>query len=210
MIITQLKKIGRGDRYSLYVDEQFIVALEAEIIVKNKLKIGQEVDFDYLEKLKLENGNYASFDKALSYLERGMKTEKGIREYLSKKGYLKESIDKTIEKLQSYGYINDEVYAENYIKTYSGVKGIKKLKYELILKGVEKNIIDKKVEELFDEEEEFKNCLNICKKYLKNKNIDSKTYQKLSNHLASKGFSYGIITRAVKECLKGGCVESWD
>lgn len=210
MIITQIKKVGRGDRYSLYVDEQFIVALEAEIVVKNKLRTGQEVDNSFLEKLKLENGDYASFDKALTYLEKGIKTEKGVRDYLYKKGYLKPSVDKTIEKLKSYGYIDDAAYAENYIKTYSGSKGSKKIKYDLILKGVKKEIVLQKLEELINEDEEFETCLQVCQKYLKNKVIDQKTYQKLSNHLVSKGFSYDIISRAVKISLKEACDESWD
>jgi len=76
MVITEIKKVGKGDRYSLYVDENFIAILETEIVVKNKLKLGQEVDNEFINKLKLENGDYASFDKALTYLEKGMKTEK--------------------------------------------------------------------------------------------------------------------------------------
>jgi len=78
------------------------------------------------------------------------------------------------------------------------------------LKGVNKELIEQKLEEIVDADEEYQACLNACKKYLKGKKIDSKTYQKLSNHLVSKGFSYDDVSHAVKESLKEIEDESWD
>lgn len=202
MIITEIKKIGRGDRYSLYCDDAFFMQIETEILVKNKLKIGQQLSEEDCQKLKLQNGDYASFDKALTYLEKGIKTEKGTRDYLKKKGYLDESIDKAIEKLKDYGYIDDEVFAESYINTYSHLKGKQKLKYELLSKGVDKEIIDQKLEDLIDEDEQIENAKTLGKKYLKNKAVDEKTYQKLCAHLVSKGFSFDVVSKVAKEVLK--------
>ena len=210
MIITEIKKIGRGDRYSIYCDDVFFMQIETEILVKNKLKLGQELSEEQAQNLKLQNGDYASFDKALSYLEKGMKTQKGIRDYLKKKGYLDESIDKAIEKLIEYGYINDELFAESYINTYCNIKGKQKIKFELIAKGIDKQIIEQKLEDLLDEDEQINACFALAKKYLKNKVIDEKTYQKLCAHLVSKGFSYDTISKVAKESLKEKKNESWD
>ena len=46
MTITEIKKIGKGDRYSIYIDGQFSCTLEAEILVKFKLKTFQELEED--------------------------------------------------------------------------------------------------------------------------------------------------------------------
>lgn len=200
MRVTEIKKIGKGIRYSLYVDDEFFMAVESEILAKKGLKTGDEVSHEYLEELKLENSDYASFDRALGVLEKSMKTEKGIREYLYSKGYLKSSIDKAVNKLIEYGYIDDEVFAENYIRTYSHSKGKRKIKCELIQKGVADEIVDQKIEELFDEENEFETCYNLAKKYLKNKQKDAKTIQKAYAHLTSKGFNFDIIKRSVNAC----------
>lgn len=210
MIITEIKKIGQGKRYSLYVDEEFVGVFEAEILAKNKSKTGQELSSDELQRLKIENGDYASFDRALSVLEKGMKTEKGVRDFLLQKGYPEECVARSIEKLKEYGYINDEFFAESYIKTYSSNKGKKKIKYELINKGVDKQIIDEKLNDLIEEEEEFEVCKTMAKKYLRNKVIDGKTRNKLSNHLASKGFGYDIISKVVREVFVEVEDESWD
>lgn len=210
MIITEIKKIGRGDRYSLFIDGNYTGAFEAEILAKNKLKSNEEISPEDLQRIKIENGDYASFDRALSLLEKSMKTEKGVREYLSQKGYPDECIERSVEKLKEYGYINDEFFAESYIKSYSGSKGSKKIKYELINKGVDKQIIEEKLSELIDEDEAYETCKTLAKKYLKNKKIDEKTRNKLSNHLVSKGFSYDNISKVVREVLKEGEDESWN
>lgn len=201
MIITEIKKIGRGDRYYLILDELRKYTIEADILAKHKLKTNDEIDEESLNKILLENGEFSAFDRALSYLEKNIKTEKGIRKYLKQKGFLEESIDNAVQKLKEYGYIDDGVYAENYIRTYARKKGRKLLAFELATKGVDKQIIDEKLEELLDQEDEQKSCNEILTKYLKGKNIDQKTRQKAYAHLVSKGFSSNIISNALKECL---------
>ena len=80
MVITQIKKIGRGERYSIFIDGVFNCVLEAEIIVKNRLKSGMEIIDERLVEIKLENGHEVVF-KLLSHLasnpERGIKIASG-------------------------------------------------------------------------------------------------------------------------------------
>ena len=201
MQITEIKKIGKGDRYYLIIDEVRTFVVEAEILARYKLKTFDEIDEDYLNKLLLDNGELACFDRALTYLEKNIKTEKGIRDYLKQKGFLDESVDNAVEKLIEYGYIDDSVYAENYIRTYADKKGRKLLRFELSIKGVDKAIIEAKLEELLDFEDEFASCKELCKKYVKNKIVDQKLKQKAYAHLVSKGFSSDIISRVLKEEL---------
>lgn len=197
--ITEIKKIGKGERYYLYLDNEFFGVYEAEILARYSLKTGETYDEDFFEKLKIENGDYACFNRGLSILGKSMKTEKMLRDYLIEKGYPKQCIDKAIEKLIEYGYINDEQFCESYINSYSTSKSKRKLKYELLTKGVNEEIIEEKLESLIDEENEFEICLNLALKYLKNKEMDLKTKQKLYNHLASKGFEYSLMSRVWEE-----------
>lgn len=178
-------------------DRRFVV--EAEVLAKNKLKTGQVLDEEGLKEILLENGDYASFDRALTYLEKGIQTEKGIREYLKRKGYLDESIDKTIEKLLEYGYIDDGIYVENYIKTYENKKGKKLLKFELLKKGVKQETIEEKLEDMLSFDDEKNTCIILAKKYLKNKEVDLKTKQKLFSYLMGKGFPSSVINEVIKE-----------
>lgn len=198
MKITEIKKIGKGDRYYLYVDDECLGVMEAEVLARHSLKTGQEFDKNFFDELILENGDYACFNRALGLLAKLMKTEKQLRDYLKEKKYPKVCIDKAIEKLKEYGYINDEAYAENYINLSSASKSRRKIKYELLSKGVKEEIIENALES-FTDENEYDVCLKFAEKYLKNKQIDLKTKQKFYSHLAGKGFGFSDIARAWEE-----------
>lgn len=199
MRVSEIKRIGKGNRYYIIFDDDKKIVLEAEIIAKHKIKTEQEIGEDELLKILYDNGELSAFDRALTYLEKNIKTEKGIREYLKQKGFLPENIDHAVEKLKEYCYINDESYAENYVKTYASKKGKKLLEYELCLKGVSKEIASKVLQENFDEEVEERACLEILKKYIKNKPFDLKLKQKAYAYLTQKGFSSGVISKAIRE-----------
>lgn len=193
-IITEIKKIGKGDRYYLYLDDELFGVYEAEILAKSGIKTGESYDEDFFEELKIKNGDYACFNRGLGVLEKTMKTEKMLKDFLLSKGYPIQCVTRAIEKIKSYGYINDEAFCESFISSYSQSKSTRKLKYELLSKGVGEEIIEQKLRDMVDEQTEFENCFVIAQKYMKNKEFDLKTKQKCFNHLASKGFDYGTIS----------------
>lgn len=194
--ITEIKKIGKGQRYYLYLDNEFFGIFEAEILAKYCLKTGQEFDEDYFDNLLIENGNYACFNRGLSVLEKGMKTEKMLREYLLSKGYPKTCIDFGVKKIKEYGYINDENFCENYILSYMNSKSKRKLKYDLLGKGIKESTVDKMLDDLLEDDSEREKCLLFGQKFMKNREFDLKNKQKFYNHLAGKGFGFDDISFA--------------
>ena len=201
--ITEIKKVGRGQRYRLYLDEEFFGVYEAEILARHCLKTGQKFEEEFFENLAIENGDYACFNRGLNALEKSMKSKKMLKTYLREKGYPSHCIDKAIEKLENYGYIDDKAFCENYIASYPS-KSKRKLKYDLLSKGIKEEIIEEKLENLINEEDESKNCLHFAQKYMKGKTLDIKTKQKFYNHLAGKGFSFENIAQAWEEIENGG------
>lgn len=193
-IITEIRKIGKGQRYYLYLDNEFFGVFESEILAKYCLKTGDEKENEFFEELKNENGNYACFNRGLAVLEKSMKTEKMLRDYLYSKGYPKSCIDYGVKKIKEYGYINDESFCENYITSYSNSKSRRKMKYDLLSKGVDENVIEKTFEKLLKDEDERENCLKFGEKFMRNREFDLKNKQKLFNHLAGKGFNYDDIS----------------
>lgn len=190
--ITEIKKVGKGDRYKLYLNGEFVGIFESEILARHCLKTGEKYDEDFFDKLTIENGDYACFNRGLNAIEKSMKSEKMLKTYLKEKGYPLSCINKAIEKLKEYGYVDDEAFAENYISTYSSTKSKRKIKYDLMGKGIKEEIIESKLVCLEDEDERVK-CFKFAEKYMKNKEFDLKTKQKLYNHLLGKGFDYDNI-----------------
>ena len=111
-----------------------------------------------------------------------------------KKGYLPEVCNKTIEKLKSYGYVDDGDYAKRYVSSYSKTKGKRLIALHLKQKGVSDGEVETALSEIENQAETAK---AIAQKYLKNKEMDSKNLQKCYKYLLSKGFDYDDAKQAI-------------
>ncbi len=176
-------------RCNIYVDGRFFCGLGLETVVKNRLKVGQAVTEEGLSAMQLESEKAAAFDKALTHLSATRKTEKQIRDFLTKKGYLPAVCDYAIDKLREYAFIDDKEYAKAYLESAAKKKGSRLIRMELRQKGVGEGEIDGALEEL-DEGQELLSAQAILQKYLRGKPLDKETLQKAYRYLLGKGFDY--------------------
>ena len=184
-------------RCNIYVDGRFYCGLTLEATIKNRLKVGQIVEPEKLAKIQLESERNTAFDKALTHLSATQKTEKQIRDFLSKKGYLPAVTDYVVEKLRSYDFLNDDAYAESYVEFAAKKKGGRLIRMELRGKGIDENSIENALETL-DEAQEIQTASAILEKYMRNKTCDKETLQKAYRYLMGKGFDYEIIRSALR------------
>lgn len=178
-------------RCNVYVDGRFCCGLTLEAVVKNRLKVGQSVTTERLAEIQLESERNTAFDKALTHLSATRKTERQIREFLQKKGYLSAVIEYVIEKLRGYGFLNDGEYAEAYVEQAAKRKGGRLIRMELRGKGITDAEIDGALEGL-DEQTQQETALALLQKYMRGKTADVQTLQKAYRHLLGKGFSYDV------------------
>ncbi len=120
------------------------------------------------------------------------------------KGAEKEEAEKTVAELIGAGLIDDRKYADFYIHDaalLSG-KGAYRIRQELIKKGVSSSIID---EALSNAELSFKSsCTEYARlKFGEDFEVSYKELQRIKNHLARRGYSYGEIAKTLEElCIK--------
>ncbi|MBP5647954.1 RecX family transcriptional regulator [Candidatus Saccharibacteria bacterium] len=98
--------------------------------------------------------------------------------------------EKIIQRLLDKKYLNDYKFAEWYVENRFVKKGIskKRLKMELIKKGIVKDIIDEVLDGRNDEEEIRK---------MINKKREKYDDEKLMAYLVRQGFSYDLVRRMV-------------
>ena len=201
-IITKIEsQKKRDDRVNIYIDEKFFMAIYKELVFTFNLKKGQEIDPNNLKGI-LDNEMYMKAkNKALSILSKASQSEKQIRQKLAK-DYEEDTIDKVIEFLQKYKFVDDEDLASRIVNTNVNLNkyGKNKIKQNLYNKGIDKNIIETAIDDI-DTDKEFENALYLGKKrYERLKNEDPrKAYQKIGNHLAYKGFNYDIIKKVLNK-----------
>ena len=194
-IITDIKQAkGKKARCHIYIDNNFVCTLNEFTIFKYKIKVGQEITQQELENIAFENEASEAFELAVDLISKTQKTRKQVYDYLKSKGYLPKLCENTVDKLASYHYINDEVYAKNYVNCYLNKYGKKKMRFALQQRGIENSIIDKVLEDMQPQEEVV---LGLAIKFMKNREYTQQNFEKLYRHLASKGFDWDLINNAV-------------
>lgn len=183
-------------RANVYIDGEFAFALEMLTVMKLGLKIGQEVSTERLNEAVFDSEKSVAFDKAMNYLGRGMKTCKQMRDYLSKKGYSSEIVEYVVVKLKEYRYLDDNIYAQTYVEQNVRTKGTRRLKQELVQKGI--SVSQAEEYSQIDGELALDNATRLAEKYMKNKPRDIKTLQKLQRYLVSRGYGFDTVNTVVR------------
>lgn len=201
--ITKIEQCKRNkERVNIYIDEEFVFAIYMELVYRFNLKVNEEVDKEKLiEIAKVENLSKCK-DSALKTIERSYKTEKEIRDKLLNKEFDEETVEKTINFLKEYTFIDDLKFTKMYVKDRIRTQGRNKIKYALIQKGVNKYLVDEVLEEL-DRNDEEERALLICeKKYLsicKREEDDFKIKNKLIRYMLGRGYEYEVARNVVSK-----------
>ena len=193
--ITKLEiQKNNKNRVNVFLDGDFYCGLSLETVMKNSLKVGSNVDKENIDYLKNETETEIALNKAVGYISKYAKTKKQIKDYLFKKGFDEFVVDFVISKMEEYNFVNDEQYANAFVKSKTKNNGKKKILMQLKQNGINEQVANLSVENFSKDDE---NIFSICEKYLKNKPIDIKTKQKTYRFLISKGYE----TEDVLKCL---------
>ena len=155
--ITPQKK--DKERCNVYVDGAFCCGMRLETVLTNRLKVGMHVEAEQLAEMQLESEKAQALDRALRHLSATMKTEKQMRDFLKKKGYLPAVCDYVLEKLRGYGFVDDAEYSAQYVQAAGRRKGARLIALELKSRGVAEEQVEAALDGLEGEEEAAKAVL---------------------------------------------------
>ncbi len=182
------------ERCNVYVDGRFYCGLKLETVLRCRLKAGEHIDLARLDEIQLENEKAQALDKAMTHLSVTMKTEKQMRDFLQKKGYVGAVCDYVLEKLRGYGFVDDAEYCAQYVRTAGKNKGARLIAAELYRRGVPKEEIEGALE---GREGEADAAREVLGKYMKNRERTRENRTKAYRHLLSKGFDYDTAKGAL-------------
>ena len=92
-----------GSRCNIEVDGRFFCGMQLLTVMEHRLKVGSVVTEEQLSALQLAGEKQTALDKALLHISASMKTERDVRDFLRRKGYLKEVSDYVVKKMKGYG-----------------------------------------------------------------------------------------------------------
>jgi len=141
------------------------------------------------------------------YLAIRNRSEKEIRDYLTKKKADFEIIEQIVGLLNKQKFLNDEEFARGWVRQRAQFrpKGKQALKFELKLKGITPETIEKVLseeqEDIPDELTQAKNLIGKRVEKLKDA-PRQEIYAKVGGFLARRGFDWDTIKRSIDEVLK--------
>ncbi len=194
--ITAIKtQIKDPTRCNIEVDGRFYCGMKLETVVRGGLKAGMQISAEELSRLQLDSERQTALDKALTHISASMKTEREVRRFLEKKGYLADVISYVVEKMKEYDYLNDGEYAARYAESAKKKKGSRLIAAELKRRGVSDEAIANALSSISDQGESAR---AVLEKYLRGKDVsDRNTLRKAYSHLLSKGFDHETARAAL-------------
>lgn len=196
-IITKIEVGKRNkNRVNIFINEDFAFSCSADLVYYHKLTKGKKIDLELLNAIVREDSYLKGKNEALKILEKAYKSEKEIVEKLQNKGYEVDIIGKILDFLKSYDFINDEKYAEMFIKEKIKDKSKNQIKYLLLRKGINKELIQDKLENIdssLEREVAYKLAEKKYHRIIKMEKNSYKINKKIGEYLAGKGYNFDII-----------------
>lgn len=124
--------------------------------------------------------------KVFKYITYKKRTEQEIRNKF--RGNMSEDIlEDIIEYLKEANYINDYEFIEKQVREYMNLKtmSIKEIKYKLYAKGIDKKLIEKYIDDNYEELKEYE---EKCIEKIKSKKAGTMEEQEIEQYLYRKGY----------------------
>ncbi len=187
----------KKDRVNVYLDGEFAFGLPLSEALS--LHTGQYLSDEDIERLKAADAYARARDLALRYLGIRARSTAEVRDYLRRKGFADTTIQQVIERLQEWGYLDDEAFARFWVEERERFRprGPIALRQELRQKGISDEIVQRVLAEI-DPEASARRALNARLRQWQH--LDWRTFRKKAgDYLARRGFSYDVINDVVRQ-----------
>ncbi len=205
----KIERIAKKDKKNviIFFDSGSDLVINYEVFLKSGLRKGMEVSSDRFSFLLNENEKHKIKTEAINYLAKRIHSAKELKIKLLQKKHKPEMINEIISELKEKELVDDfkysQIYSEEKIRTK--LWGEKKIKSELMKKGVSSEVISQVLSEKFHEENKIENAVELAAKKIKSlsyKNLDKrKLAEKVYSFLASRGYDYQTSKEAVEKVM---------
>jgi len=196
MEVKSLVKLTKG-RAKICLDSGADFVLYKKEYESYKIEEGADLSHESYQEICTEILIPRCKKRALHLLEKQDRSEQNLRDKLREGGYPSEIIDIAIDYINDYGYLDDARMAASHVRFYQESRSKKRIKQDLLNKGVAPDVIDRVIEEEYTVDE-----LDLIQELMDKKHYDREnaTYEdkaKMYRFLAGRGYSSDTIKRAL-------------
>ena len=188
---------GRKKRVNVFLDDRFAFSLEAEVVIKEGLQVGQELSASQIEALARSDHFHRCLNAATHYLGYRPRSVFEVRERLQRRGFDDNTIGIVIAKLKEQGLVDDMDFARFWKENRDSFSPRSQwlTKLELRQKGVAGDIIDQVIK-IDDEDSAYRAALSKARRLSRSDYQDFR--RRLGEYLKRRGFGYGVINHTIE------------
>lgn len=217
MKITKItQQVKAKDRYSVYLDGKYSFSLNEFQLAELRLRTGQELTTDEVEKYATESQFGKAYDRVLRYLAIRPRSEKEVWDYLTRtylypkpkayadkngqRHFKKQEVDKpkverinerVIQKLHDRKYLDDAAFVKAWVESRMLHKkpSKRKLEQELLKKGIDQKTVATVLQsEIINDKESLTKLVEKKRKLVRYQDDN-----KLIAYLLRQGFAYDDV-----------------
>lgn len=202
MEVTQIEAVTKT-RYKVYVDGQFAFVLYKGELSRYRIKVGEQISYDVYLEIKEEIVLKRAKLRAMHLLNDMDRTEAQLREKLETGGFTEDIVDRVMDYVKSFGYINDREYTRRFVEGRKDRKSRKEIYALLCRKGLDQTLVREVMEETLEPED----ACHAIEELMRKKRYcpgtaTEKEKQKMIGYLMRKGFRYEDIRQLIQ--VSGG------
>lgn len=194
--ITALRLQKRNaQRVNVYLDGEFAFGLSR--IVAAWLRVGQELSDEKIAALLAEDARETAWQRALNFLSYRDRSLEEIRQNLKKHEVSDEIIAEILQRLQTQGFADDARFARLWVENRNQFRprGRRLLAQELRRKGIKRDVIERVLENVPEEELALQAGRKFLRRYAGLPWQDFR--RKMTAFLLRRGFDYEVVKPAV-------------
>lgn len=186
-------------RVSISIDGKFAFGLHMDIQLEHWLKVGDDLDAETIARLLKEDETKKAITAALNLLSYRPRAAGELRSKLREKGYAPDAAEAAVARMQELGYLDDEAFAERWVESRQAgrPRSERMLRQELAQKGVDRDTIERTIEEAGVDE--YGDALELARKKAESmRGLDRDVrFRRLSGFLGRRGYGFDIIRQVI-------------
>ncbi|MDO4305063.1 MAG: regulatory protein RecX [Bacillota bacterium] len=196
MIVTDIREVSRS-KVKIEIDSEFAFVLYKGELRMYGIRQGEELSETGYHELTEQVLPKRAKMRAMNLLKSRSYTSCQLKNKLIMGGYSEQIAQEAIDYVASFGYIDDEQYARDFIAYNMEQKSRQRIMTDLMKKGISKEIFQRAWEEIVGEDsgelerEQIRSL--IAKKNFSVQDASSADIQRMMGFLFRRGFSIDAI-----------------
>jgi regulatory protein len=195
-VITGVRE--RRNRARVSVDGEFFSEIDAAVAMESGLHEGAELSQEELDRVRVAGEKPLAMGRALNLLGFRARSEAEIRERLARYGFVGETIDAVVVRLEELGYLDDAEFARVKAREKARRYGPRRVSVELKKSGIGEALAREVVQQEFAGRSEVGEARSAAARRYNGRGSDAEA-RRVYGFLVRRGYSAEVCAQVARE-----------